>query len=47
MVTGPDTESMDEERFTEIAGTVNVFARFRPNDKLRLVAALQRRGEVV
>ncbi len=47
VVTGPETEGMDDERFSETAATVNVFARFRPDEKLRLVNALQRRGEVV
>lgn len=47
VVTGPETERMDEATFAEMAGTVNVFARFRPDQKLRLVNALQRQGEVV
>jgi len=47
VVTGPETESMDEGRFAEVARSVNVFARFRPDEKLRLVEALQRQGEVV
>jgi len=47
VVTGPETETMDPGRFAEVAGSVNVFARFRPDEKLRLVEELQRRGEVV
>lgn len=47
VVTGPETERMDDARFDEVVATVNVFARFRPDEKLRLVCALQKRGEVV
>lgn len=47
VITGPETERMDEGTFDEVAGRVNVFARFQPDEKLRLVNALQRRGEVV
>jgi len=47
VVTGPETEAMDDEQFSEVARNVNVFARFRPDEKLRLVEALQHHGEVV
>jgi P-type Ca2+ transporter type 2C len=35
------------ERLTELAHTVTVFARVSPEDKLRIVEALQKAGEVV
>ncbi len=35
------------ERLTELARTVTVFARVSPEDKLRIVEALQKAGEVV
>ena len=44
---GAELERMDDRGLTEAAGRVNVFARVAPEHKLRLVRALQSRGEVV
>jgi Ca2+-transporting ATPase len=46
-VTGADLEGMSDESLQETAGTVSVYARVNPEHKLRIVRALQRRGEVV
>ncbi len=46
-VTGPDLEKMTDLQRVETAGSVDVFARVVPDQKLRLVQALKARGEVV
>ncbi len=46
-ITGAELEAMDEAELKEAAGKTNVFARVSPEHKLRLVTALQQRGEVV
>ncbi len=46
-MTGAELEAMDEAQLREAAGKSNVFARVSPEHKLRLVTALQQRGEVV
>jgi len=46
-VTGAELEALDAERLDELVGSASVYARVRPEDKLRIVEALQRRGEVV
>lgn len=46
-LTGADLEQLSEAELAERVRTVNVFARMRPNQKLRLVRALQADGEVV
>jgi magnesium-transporting ATPase (P-type) len=45
--TGRQLEGRSDEELEAIASSVSVFARVAPEHKLRLVAALQRRGEVV
>ncbi|MBW3598153.1 MAG: HAD-IC family P-type ATPase, partial [Planctomycetes bacterium] len=45
-LTGADLARMNDEELREAAGRVNVFARVAPEHKLRLVRALQNRGEV-
>jgi magnesium-transporting ATPase (P-type) len=46
-VTGEEIESMDDAALRLIVREVDVFARASPEDKLRLVAALEENGEVV
>lgn len=47
VVTGAQLGEMSDAEVEEAAVTSNVFARVAPEHKLRLVRALQRRGEVV
>ncbi len=47
VLTGSQLDELDEETFLERATKVDVFARGSPAHKLRLVEALQERGEVV
>jgi Ca2+-transporting ATPase len=46
-VTGAAIAAMDDRALDEAVASRNVFARVAPEHKLRLVRALQRRGEVV
>jgi magnesium-transporting ATPase (P-type) len=46
-LTGPEIEALDDGALEEQALAVDVFARASPEHKLRLVQALQRRGQVV
>ncbi len=46
-LTGSQLQTMSDAQFTEAAATTAVFARVTPEQKLRLVQALQSRGEVV
>jgi Ca2+-transporting ATPase len=46
-VTGAQLAELDEERLAETARRSSVYARVSPEDKLRIVSALQRDGEVV
>ncbi len=45
-VTGPELERLDGAAFEEVVAKTDVFARTSPEHKLRLVEALQRRGEI-
>jgi calcium-translocating P-type ATPase len=47
VLTGPELELMDDAALAEAAASTDVFARVAPAHKLRLVEALQARGEVV
>lgn len=47
VLTGPELDRLDDEAFSRQAGRVTVYARTSPEHKLRLVTALQARGEVV
>ncbi|MDP2165680.1 MAG: HAD-IC family P-type ATPase [Hydrogenophaga sp.] len=46
-VTGPEIEAMDDTALQQVVQDTDVFARASPEHKLRLVQALQARGEVV
>ncbi|TVQ93042.1 MAG: cation-transporting P-type ATPase [Chromatiaceae bacterium] len=46
-MTGPEIDEVDDHTLEQRAAEVDVFARASPEHKLRLVEALQRRGEVV
>ncbi|MDS1272363.1 HAD-IC family P-type ATPase [Lipingzhangella sp. LS1_29] len=46
-VTGSDLEGMDEDELRSAVSGTDVFARVSPEDKLRIVRALQAHGEVV
>ncbi|WP_300341015.1 cation-transporting P-type ATPase [Accumulibacter sp.] len=46
-LTGAELAVLDDQRLCEVVRTVNVFARVEPEQKLRLVRALQTNGEVV
>jgi cation-transporting ATPase I len=44
--TGAELAALDEEEFTKLAADVQVFARVSPEQKVQIVAALQRSGQV-
>lgn len=46
-VTGPEIEALDDAALQQVVQDTDVFARASPEHKLRLVRALQARGEVV
>ena len=46
-LTGAEISAMDESAFAQAVRRVNVFARVRPEQKLRLITAYQSDGEVV
>jgi Ca2+-transporting ATPase len=47
VLTGEDLAQYDDRALTEALGEVNVFARVRPEQKLRLVESLQAMGQTV
>jgi Ca2+-transporting ATPase len=47
LLTGADIDAMDDARLAGAVGRVNVFARVLPAQKLRLVEAYKRAGEIV
>ena len=47
VLTGKDLEDYHAQALTDALREVNVFARVRPEQKLRLVEALQARGDIV
>ena len=47
VMTGPELDRLDDGTLAEHARDVNIFARVRPEQKLRLVRALRSGGEVV
>ena len=47
VVTGPELEAMDDAELEQVVESVEVCARVSPAHKLRVVTALQKRGQVV
>lgn len=47
VITGPELDEMDDEELQRRIRTVNVFARMVPEQKLRLVRALEANAEIV
>ena len=47
VVSGPELATLSHEQLVELAGEVRVYARVAPEQKLKIVAALQERGESV
>ena len=47
LITGPELDGMDDAELQRRMGSVNLFARVAPEQKLRLVTALKANGEVV
>ncbi|MDX2481439.1 MAG: cation-translocating P-type ATPase [Desulfuromusa sp.] len=47
VVSGPELTTLSHEQLVDLAGEVRVYARVAPEQKLRIVAALQERGESV
>ncbi|TGK04189.1 cation-translocating P-type ATPase [Leptospira langatensis] len=46
-ITGDEIESMEEEEFLRKIETVGIFSRIRPDQKLKIVQAFQKKGEIV
>ncbi len=46
VLTGPDVEKMSVEEMERVVEDVNVYARVSPEHKLKIVTALQNRGEI-
>lgn len=47
VITGVELDAMNEKQLREAAADVDIFARANPEHKLRLVSALQDKGEIV
>jgi Ca2+-transporting ATPase len=47
VLTGQELERLDADALQQAVGSVSVFARVSPEHKLRIVQALQQRGEIV
>jgi Ca2+-transporting ATPase len=47
VISGPELQSLAKEQLDELVPDVSVYARVAPEEKLRIVKALQRRGQVV
>ena len=46
-VTGQELDKMPDERLEQILGNISVYARVSPENKIRIVDAWQRKGEIV
>ncbi|UCD96823.1 MAG: HAD-IC family P-type ATPase, partial [Candidatus Bathyarchaeota archaeon] len=47
VLTGNELSALSDAQFEEIVGDVRVYARVAPEDKLRIVKALKKKGEIV
>jgi len=47
IITSVDMNEMDDEKLTDVIEDVSIFARINPLDKLRIVEAFQKKGEIV
>ena len=47
IVTGPELEAMDDAQLERVIESIEVCARVSPTHKLRIVTALQKRGQIV
>lgn len=47
VLTGPELEGMDEDELADYVDKVSVYARVSPSHKLKIIDALQKRGNVV
>ncbi|WP_214044070.1 cation-transporting P-type ATPase [Methanomethylovorans sp.] len=46
-ITGTELDELDDEEFKSVVEAINIYARARPEQKLRIIRALQERGQVV
>ena len=46
-ITGTELDELDDEEFKSVVEGINIYARARPEQKLRIIRALQDRGHVV
>ena len=46
-ITGPELDEMTDEELDEVLETISVYARVSPENKIRIVKAWQRKGQVV
>ncbi|HJH28646.1 MAG TPA: cation-transporting P-type ATPase [Methanosarcinaceae archaeon] len=47
VITGSELESLDEEEFENVVEGVSIYARMMPQQKVRIVKALQKKGHIV
>ncbi|MCL7410249.1 MAG: cation-translocating P-type ATPase [Methanosarcinaceae archaeon] len=47
VITGSELESLDEEEFESVVEGIRIYARMMPQQKVRIVKALQKKGHIV
>ena len=47
VITGSELESMDEDEFESVVEGISIYARMMPQQKVRIVKALQKKGHIV
>jgi P-type Ca2+ transporter type 2C len=47
VLTGAEIDELSEEEFVEIVGSISVYARVSPDHKMKIIKALQAKGEIV